>query len=145
MDVAYSPLNKAGDALIEARREDGHGSSKATPSFVVDSESPIIPFSKTITLANTTVIVGPNSGKSIRLWWYNISANPGNSQNSVVSLRFGTGGVDFYKTALSQYGAATAHSFKAGKSYYQGPVDTALYINCDVAQTIYVNIDYEEV
>jgi len=108
-------------------------------------ERPIIPKSVKTSSAGTTLIAAPTSGKSIRLWWYNISANPSNSANVEASLRFTTTGLDFYKTSLSQYGAATAHSFKAGDAYYQGGVNESLYLNLDNAQTVYVNIDYEEV
>lgn len=106
-------------------------------------EGMIVPLHVTAVSSGETLILTPTSGKSIRLWWYNIGADPANSAKVVVGLRFGSGGTDFYKTGLSQYGAATAHSFKAGKSYYQGGVDEALYINMSAAQTVYVNIDYE--
>lgn len=95
--------------------------------------------------AGPTTIATPAAGKAIRLWWYNIGAHPTNSAPVVVALRFGNAGTDFYKTALSQYGAATAHSFKSGKSFVQGAVDQPLVLNKDVPQMVYVNIDYEEV
>ena len=112
---------------------------------VVDAPTSITPKAVTATASGETVIITPSSGNAVRLWWYNLSANPNNSAHAVVGLRFGTGAEDFYRTALSQYGAATAHSFKAGKSYYQGGTNEPLILNSDVAQTIYVNIDFEEV
>ena len=99
-----------------------------TPTAVSDTnrlpvnEPPSAIIAKTVDSATSAplTIVTPSAGKSIRLWWYNIGAHPLNSAPVVVSLRFGSAGTDFYKTALSQYGAATAHSFKSGKSYVQG-------------------------
>lgn len=39
LDVVFRALNKAGDAFIEMRREDGHGSDSSTPTHVtLDSE-----------------------------------------------------------------------------------------------------------
>jgi len=182
LDVVFRALNKAGDAFVELRREDGHGSSAGTPSHVVlpdtqvgltraeldsapvivdtgitqpttpndvqpvtESAASIIAKAVDAPNAATTTIATPASGKAIRLWWYNIGAHPTNTAPVVVSLRFGDAGTDFYKTALSQYGAATAHSFKSGKSFVQGAVDQPLVLNKDVAQMVYVNIDYEEV
>lgn len=119
--------------------------SMADPLPVDDAEGAITPLHLTVSASGETSIVQPASGKSIRLWWYNIGADPANSANVVASFRFGTGGTDFFKTGLSQYGAASGHSFKAGKSYYQGGVDESLYVNLSAAQTVYVNIDYEEI
>lgn len=182
--VVQRLLDKAGTSFIEPRREDGHGSSAVTPTFVdtglttqtdaltnaelraapvvvstgltqpttpadtqpvSEASAPIIAKAVNSAAAGTVTIATPAAGKAIRLWWYNIGAHPLNSAPVVVGLRFGTTGLDFYQTALSQYGAATAHSFKSGKSYVQGAVNQPLVLNKDVAQQVYVNIDYEEV
>ncbi len=141
----YSPANPfpvqppaTGGGLTDAEL-------RAAPVPVVDREGAITPKHVPVAAVGETLIAAPSAGKSIRLWWYNVSADPSNSAHIIVSLRFGSGGTDFYKTALSQYGAATAHSFKAGKSYHQGPQNVSLFINTNNAQTAYVNIDYEEV
>ncbi len=113
---------------------------------VVEGNVGVTPLHKTATDSGNTSVIAPSDGtKAIRLWWYNLGADPGNSAHVVAALRFGAAGTDFYKTALSQYGAATAHSFKAGLSYHQGAAGEALFINLNVAQTVYCNIDYEEV
>lgn len=115
------------------------------PLPVIADESEITPLHKTFTSSGATIFVTPAAGKRIRLWWYNLGADPANGAHVIAALRFGVAGTDFYKTALSQYGAATAHSFKAGRSYHQGAVDESLYVNLSAAQTVYGNIDYEEV
>ncbi|HEX4843182.1 MAG TPA: hypothetical protein VFV57_05885 [Limnobacter sp.] len=95
--------------------------------------------------AGNTVVVTPSSGKAVRLWWYNITADADNTAKVVSGLRFGAAGAFIYRSSLSKYGQGTAHSFKSGNSYVQGAVDEALFVNLDVAQLVYVNIDYEEV
>lgn len=110
------------------------------------AENLIAAKSVTATASGTTLIASPSVGSNaIRLWWYNLSADPANGAHVVAGLRFGIAGTDFYKAKLSQYGAATAHSFKSGRSYLQGAVGEGLYVNLDLSQTVYVNIDYEEV
>ncbi len=108
-------------------------------------EGAITPKHVTANTTGETTIITPTSGNAIRLWWYNIAADPANTGHVTIGLRFGTGNTDFYKVGLSQYGAATAHSFKSGKSFHQGAVDQPLLINLSGNQTTYVNIDYEEV
>lgn len=112
---------------------------------VNDVAGAITPLHLTVNTSGETSVVQPSAGNSIRLWWYNIGADPVNSANVVASLRFGSSGTDFFKAGLSQYGGAAGHSFKAGKSYHQGGVDESLYVNLSAAQTVYVNIDYEQV
>ena len=141
-DVVFRILNKAGSAFIEPlTREE----LDLAPVVVDEPEGLIIAKSGQTNSAGPFSVATPGAGKAIRLWWYNIGAHPDNGATAVVSLRFGAAGVDFYKTALSKYGAATAHSFKSGKSYVQGDVDQPLVLILDVAQQVYINIDYEEV
>jgi hypothetical protein len=99
----------------------------------------------TVAAAEETIVVTPASGKAIRLWWYSVTASANNTSMVVVGLRFGAGGTDFFRTSLSMHGQGMAHSFRAGHSYYQGAVNQALIVNLDSAQTIFVNIDYQEV
>lgn len=92
-----------------------------------------------------TIVHTPTAGKKIRLWWYNMAALPSNAGHVIAALKFAAGGTPFNRTPLSQYGAATAHSFKAGRSYVEGAVGEALIVNLDSANTVYVNIDFEEI
>lgn len=105
----------------------------------------VTPKSVAASAAGANLIVTPSAGKAVRLWWYNIGAHPSNGAHVVAGLRFTASGVDFFNTALSQYGASASHSFKAGKSYHQGGADESLYVNLSTAQTVFCNIDYEEV
>jgi hypothetical protein len=105
----------------------------------------VTPKAVTCSSSGNNLLLAPASGKAIRIWWYYLGADPANSANVTAALRFATGGTDFFKTSLSQYGAAVSHSFKAGQSYYQGAADESLYANLGAAQTVYVNFDYEEV
>lgn len=93
-----------------------------------------------------SVVVAPAAGNAIRLWWYSLCAKATNGAEVEVGLRFGAGQTDFFQASLSQYGGIFSHSFKAGENaYHQGGVDQPLIVNLDSAQTVYVNIDYEEV
>jgi hypothetical protein len=117
----------------------------SNPQYAVINDGAITPKAVTANSSGTTIIVTPSSGKSIRLWWYNISASPDNSASVTAGLRFTSGGTDFFNDRFSQYGGKNAHSFKAGRSYYQGGVNQSLYVNLDSAQTVFVNVDYEEI
>lgn len=113
---------------------------------VLVGELAIIPIHKTAnTIGDTAAIVPSAPEKAIRLWWYNLGADPANGGHVVAALKFGAGGTPFYKTGLSQYGAATAHSFKAGRSFFQGAAGETLFVNLSAPQTVYGNFDYEEV
>lgn len=102
--------------------------------------------SVTATASGTTLIASPSVGtNAIRLWWYNLGANPDNGASVVAGLRWTTGGTDFFVTKLSQYGGQIAHSFKSGRSYIQGAAGEGLYVNLSATQTVYCNIDYEEI
>lgn len=109
------------------------------------SEAGITPKSATATTSGTTTIVTPSSGKAIRLYWFELSARSTNSAAVVAGLRWTTGGADFFQDDFSQYGGKVSHSYKGGRSYTQGGADEALVINLSASQTVYVNIDYEEV
>lgn len=38
LNVVFRPLNRIGDAFVEMRKEDGHGSSAVNPTYVTMSE-----------------------------------------------------------------------------------------------------------
>ena len=44
MNVVFRALDRAGSVFIEPRREDGHGSSAANPTFVTSTESAAVQF-----------------------------------------------------------------------------------------------------
>ena len=44
MNVVFRALDRAGAVFIEPRREDGHGSSAANPTFVTSTESAAVQF-----------------------------------------------------------------------------------------------------
>lgn len=108
-------------------------------------EGAITAVSETVTASGETAVITPSAGKAVRLWWYNINADPGNSAHVVAGLRFGTGAADFFKISLSQYGGAIAHGYKAGRAFVQGAADEPLIVNLSAAQTVYCNFDCEEV
>lgn len=115
-------------------------------SNVVDETNAAITAKNVIaTLSGDTTVHTPTAGKKIRLWWYNMAAHPANAGHVIAALKFAAGGIPFNRTPLSQYGAATAHSFKSGRSYVEGAVNEALIVNLDSANPVYVNVDFEEV
>ncbi|HEX6215264.1 MAG TPA: hypothetical protein VFZ38_10620 [Vicinamibacterales bacterium] len=135
-------------ALIKARNgTTGNYEPLNTDSAnrLLTGETTMIPRSYTSSTSGPTIAYTPTSGKSIRLAWYHLAASPSNGSPVTAGLRFGAGGTDFVSAPLSQYGGALAHSPKAGRSYYQGAVNEALYLNLSAAQAVTLNIDVEEV
>lgn len=107
-------------------------------------EAAITALSTTTSTIGAQNVVTPASGKKIRLYWWGLSASPDNTATNIVSLRWTTTGTDFVKVPLSQYGGIFAHSYKGGRAYVEGAVDEALAINLSSAQSVTLNIDYEE-
>lgn len=91
-----------------------------------------------------TALHAPAAGKSVRLYWYHIAANPSNGAPVVAALRFGANAL-FNVVPLSQYGGSAAHQIRAGRGYVQGAPDEVLYANLSAAQTTYFNVETEEV
>lgn len=132
------------DEYVRIASPSGEQYSSSNPLPTSEQEFGITALNVIATTLGDTVVATPTSGKKIRLWWYNMAAHPNNGAHVVASLKFGSGGTAFNKTPLSQYGAATAHSFKSGRSYIEGDTDDPLYVTLDANQAVYVNIDYEE-
>lgn len=119
--------------------------SESDPLPTSVSEDAVTAFSLTTSSSGTTNVKAPASGKSIRLYWWGLSASPTNSAAVIAGLRWTAGGTNFVTVPLSQYGGIFAHGYKGGRSYVQGGVDEALVLSLDSAQTVSINIDYEEV
>ena len=118
---------------------------RADPVNVSPLSAEIIPVSITTSSSGTTTLITPSSGASIRLYWFGLAGNPGNTDTVIASLRWTAGGQDFLAVPLSKYGGMFAHSYGGGNSYVQGEVDEALILNLNAAQTVTANLDYQEI
>lgn len=101
---------------------------------------------KTVTASSSgnNTIHTPASGKKIRLHFFGYSA--GSSVTGVLAgLRFASGGTVFDQQYLVAPGQPYARNIQAGKRYIDGGTDEALIVNLNAAQTVYVNIEVEEV
>lgn len=86
----------------------------------------------------------PAGGKKIRLYFFGYSA--GNNVTGVLAgLKFTTGGTVFDQQYLVAAGQPYARNIQAGKRYIDGGVNEALVVNLDAAQTVYVNLELEEI
>jgi hypothetical protein len=131
--VGGIPLKIRRDNVLETQNVDVQEAG-VTPATVSASTS-----------GETTVVAAPGAGNKLRLYWMHIASEPDNGAKVTASLRFDTGGTDFVSVPLSQYGGVFAHSYKGGRSYYDGGENEALIVNLSAAQDVTVNVDYEVV
>lgn len=86
----------------------------------------------------------PASGKKIRLYFFGYSA--GSSVTGVLAgLRFAAAGTIFDQQYLVAPGQPYARNIQSGKRYVDGAVDEALVLNLSAAQTVYTNVELEEI
>ncbi len=115
--------------------------SGAVESSVAQADLPKM--TATCGSAGDNTVHTPAAGKKIRLLFFGYSAGA-NVAGVLVGLRFGAGTV-FDRQYLIAPGQPYARNVKAGDGYVEGGVDEPLVVNLDAAQTVYVNIEYEEV
>lgn len=139
--LAFVMVNDSGDPVGTGLTD---AELRASAVVVSTERDSVTAKSVTTDNAGDKVIVSPSSGKKIRLYWYSMAANPGNAGHNVVGFKFGTND-EFVSVPLSQYGAAFAHSFRAGESYVEGAADEDLIMTLSDAYEITANVDYEEV
>ena len=136
----------AKQAVINAApADDEYGVAVKLAGSANVAEGAVTPETVTASATGETTVVSPSAGKAIRLWWFHLQAKSTNSAEVTASLRFGSGSADFFTTDLSQYGGGIAHNYKAGRGYHQGAADQPLIVNLSAAQTVYANVDYEEI
>ncbi len=104
--------------------------------------SALTPKTATVSSSGDTVFHTPASGKSLRLYYLGYSADGANSADVTVYVKFGSGSA-IYKQSLAAK-AMFAHTIAANR-YVQGGVNQALSVNLSAAQTVHVNVEYEEV
>lgn len=92
----------------------------------------------------------PASGKKIRLYFFGYSASSAVT-GVLVGLKLagydpGTGaGAVFDQQYLVAAGQPYARNIQGGKRYIEGSVNGALTINLSAAQTVYLNLELEEI
>jgi hypothetical protein len=101
---------------------------------------------KTVTAstAGNNTLHTPASGKKIRLYFFGYSAGA-DVTGLVAALKFTTSGTVFDRQYLIAAGQPYARNIQAGKRYIDGGVDEALILNLDVSQTVYCNVELEEI
>jgi hypothetical protein len=101
---------------------------------------------KTVTASSSgnNTIHTPAAGSKIRLYFFGYSAGS-NVTGVVTSLKFASGGTVFDRQYLVAPGQPYARNIQAGKRYVDGAIDEALILNLDVAETVYCNVELEEI
>lgn len=98
----------------------------------------------TASSSGNNTILTPTAGSKIRLYHLGYSAGAGVT-GVLVGARFGAAGTIFDNEYLVTAGQAFARNIQAGKRYVDGAVNEPLVVNLSGAQTVYVNIEYEEI
>lgn len=106
--------------------------SSGNPTFSAAQGTPQI-----ISSSGDTILHTPASGKSIRLRWIGIKAPKTNNGEVIITIKFGT--TVIYSWILG-YPDIFAHA-----TIRIGAIDESLIINTNNSQTIYVNIDLDEI
>jgi hypothetical protein len=101
---------------------------------------------KTVTASSSgnNTIHTPASGNKIRLYFFGYSAGS-NVTGVLCGLKFTTSGTVFDYQYLTAAGQPYARNIQAGKRYIDGGIDEALVLNLNGAQTVYCNIEVEEI
>lgn len=138
-DVVNRLLNKAGDAFVEPRREDGHGSSAVNPTHVTGSvialdsaEENHLHKTAVVTSAGDTTVLTPSSGKALVIKWIYAINNPNADTTPLITVT--VGGVEKYKV----YALSKRQTITAG-------LNESVVINLSVPGSVAVTIIYEEV
>lgn len=97
----------------------------------------------TISSSGNNTVLTPSSGKAIRLHYVCLSASTDNTSPVTASVKF-NGGSTLYKVSL--YGGSMfARNIGAGNRYLQGSTNQTLVVDLSTAQSIHVNVEYEEI
>lgn len=133
LSVVMRVMNRAGDAFIEPRREDGHGSTPDAPTNTADSgEREYTHVVATASAAGDTTVYTPAAGKRVRIRWIYAINDP--TASSAPLIRVLLGGSEKYRVyALSKRQMVT------------GPVNGPLVINLSAAGAVAVTVLLEEV
>lgn len=101
---------------------------------------------KTVTASASgpNTIHTPAAGKKVRLYYLGYSAGATVS-GVLVGMRFTAGGADFDNQYLISPGQPFGRNIQAGKRYIDGGTDELLVVNLSAAQTVYCNVELEEV
>lgn len=114
--------------------------------WVIDPKSVQTLTKKTVTASSsgTNTIHTPAAGKKVRLYYLGYSAGA-TVTGVLVGMRFTAGGTDFDNQYLVTPGQPFGRNIQAGKRYIDGGTNEALVVNLSAAQTVYVNIEIEEI
>lgn len=100
--------------------------------------------SPTATASGNNTLHTPAGGKKIRLYFFGYSAGA-NVTGVLAGLRFGAAGTIFDQQYLVTPGQPHARNIQAGKRYVDGAVNEELILNLSGAQTVYVNLELDEI
>lgn len=114
--------------------------------WVIDPKSVQTLTKKTVTASSSgaNTIHTPALGKKVRLYYLGYSAGA-TVTGVLVGMRFTAGGTDFDNQYLVTPGQPFGRNIQAGKRYIDGGVNEALVVNLSAAQTVYVNVELEEI
>lgn len=111
---------------------------------LLDDGSTFIKKTVTATSTGDNAIHTPASGKKIRLYFFGYSAGS-NVEGILCSLKFNTSGTVFDRQYLTAAGQPYARNIQAGKRYIDGAIDKPLVLSLDASQTVYCNVELEEI
>lgn len=111
---------------------------------VLDAAESVVKATATASSNGNNTIHTPSAGTRIRLYFFGYSAGA-NVTGVLAELRFAAAGTIFDRQYLSSAGQPYARNVFAGKHYVEGGLNEALIVTLDAAQTVYVNVELEEV
>lgn len=96
----------------------------------------------TINTSGDNTVYTPATGKAVKLLWYNITSDQGNSAANVkVILKLGTTAIDTQSLSPSQ---PFAHTVGGGRGFADGGANNAVVVNLSNGSTVYVNLEWLE-
>lgn len=109
---------------------------------IVQSPSTYSAKSVTAIASGDTTIHTPTNGAAVRLHYICLSASGSNTAPILAVIKFGS--TVLYQVSLAP-GAMFARNIGAGRYYLQGATNASVVVNLSGVQTVYSNIEYEEI
>lgn len=99
----------------------------------------------TTAASGNTVLVTPDSGHRLRLFYLCLNADGGNAADVTAALRFGASGDLLYTVCLKAGSIFGRNIGAAGlRHHVRGQTGEALYVNLSAAETVNVTVEWEE-
>lgn len=125
---------------------DGDPGTPRRGAPVSSSSESLVKRTVTVSSAGDTTLYTPASGKKVRLLFFSYSAGA-NVSGVLAGLKLDgyNGGAAIDQQYLIAPGQPYARNIQAGWRHIEGSIDGLLRVNLGAAQTVYVNVELEEV